>query len=338
MRWNRGPARSDYEQTLDALETALDVAQSAALHLDEAWGRLTPEEALGTGSVPNPQDGDLTDRAQEAMRRVAEVRSKMRAAERLLKPWVIRHARPDRDARRTTLCGRAIVTNETDISGLEVEGEAVLPFLLAARMQGVLAIDAHLQNRRARAYFAEGLASSFEAYRETRRQQDARSLLDDTAPDLMELSEPMQWYTRNLDRALPAGYHETGRAHPKIAATVERVLELWRSGEKVVVFCFYIATGRSLRHHISAALRDELIALAAPMLALDPTDGDAVLAELERRADRFFDPDAPVTRASRAQVDDILAGVLPSSIERERCIDITLVSSEPRRSSSVTSI
>ena len=105
---------------------------------------------------------------------------------------------------------------------------------------------------------------------------------------------------------------------------MERVLELWRSGEKVVVFCFYIATGRSLRHHISAALRDELIALAAPMLALDPTDGDAVLAELERRADRFFDPDAPVTRASRAQVDDILAGVLPSSIERERCIDITL--------------
>lgn len=39
--------------------------------------------------------------------------------------------------------------------------------------------------------------------------------------------------------------------HPKVAATAQRAIEAWRNGEKVVVFCHYIQTGRVLRQVIS---------------------------------------------------------------------------------------
>jgi hypothetical protein len=49
----------------------------------------------------------------------------------------------------------------------------------------------------------------------------------------------------------------------QLAAVVERVRRLWSDGEKALVFCFYVQTGRALRSHISRALRHEIVSRAA---------------------------------------------------------------------------
>jgi len=62
-----------------------------------------------------------------------------------------------------------------------------------------------------------------------------------------------------LDRALPRENESARSAHPKIRATAEGAVDLWRNGEKVLIFCHYRATGRALRQHISTLLHEEII-------------------------------------------------------------------------------
>ena len=50
--------------------------------------------------------------------------------------------------------------------------------------------------------------------------------------------------------------------HPKVAATVRRVVDLWEAGEKVLVFAFYRQTCRALRLHISQEIERRLCAAA----------------------------------------------------------------------------
>lgn len=82
---------------------------------------------------------------------------------------------------------------------------------------------------------------------------------------------------------LPDNDERAWAGHPKIAATVRRVTELWALEEKVLVFCFYIHTGRALRSHISGAIRDRLLEIAAGKLGCSPADAErissAVMAE-----------------------------------------------------------
>ena len=115
-----------------------------------------------------------------------------------------------------------------------------------------------------RALFAEGLASSFEAYLETRAGRDTRD--EDTDSGDVEVSPELEWYLAHLDRALPRQSQDLRSAHPKIRATAERAVSLWCSGEKVLIFCHYRATGRALRQHISALLQEEIIRLGREKL------------------------------------------------------------------------
>lgn len=96
-----------------------------------------------------------------------------------MRPWVIRHLKPRTlprgseavpPKRREVLIGASIRDNAPlpGDPGLEVDGEALLPFLLAARAQVALATRA-AEGIHKRALFAEGLASSYEAYLETRQ-------------------------------------------------------------------------------------------------------------------------------------------------------------------------
>jgi hypothetical protein len=48
--------------------------------------------------------------------------------------------------------------------------------------------------------------------------------------------------------------------HPKLSAVVTEVLQQWRTGEKVLIFCFRINTAERLRDIISDRIRDELVA------------------------------------------------------------------------------
>jgi hypothetical protein len=252
----------------------------------------------------------------------------MRTAEQLLAPWVIRHLRPHRDQRRLIQPGRAILDGDqaTPGRGLEVQGAAVLPFLLAARAQALVALDALYGQGAVRAYFAEGLASSFEAYRETRQRDHASVAVDEDASAVPtgELSDEVLWYLRQIDRFLPADNEGVWSQHPKIAATVTRTLERWQAGEKVLVFCFYVATGRALRNHISRAVRQTLIAQGAAKLGLPADEPGRVMDELDRLGERFFDPAAPVTRAAQEAVTDLLSGLHLRDEHIEQVRDIAL--------------
>jgi hypothetical protein len=329
VRWGDGIERAGYEDQIAGVELALTAAQTAALRLDRAWGRLSHQDLAdldGEEWWGNPPGADASEDLASIVGRISETHERMREAEKLLRPLVIRHVRPDRDGRRQVLPGRNVVPGVVgDARGLEVGGPAVLPFLLAARVQALVARDASGGDVRSRAYFAEGLASSFEAYRDTRSRQAAAGSLDgDGGAEDASVSAEAAWYLRHLDDALPANREPALRQHPKIGPTVKRVLELWKSGEKVVVFCFYIATGRALRAHVSSAIQEELIVTGARKLGLPPSQRRVVMAELDRLADRFFDPDSPVTRAASQLVGDFFTARNLSRLDREQGVEVVL--------------
>ena len=328
VRWGDGIARGVYETQLEELERALTAAQTAALRLDRAWSWLQPPDVVDLSNEWwNRADIELfPETVRSVMGHVREVQSRGREAEHLLRPWVIRHVRPDRERRRRVLAGRAIRNGATGaVRGLEVGGPAVLPFLLAARVQSLVALDHRAGGARARAYFSEGLASSFEAYRDTRIRQQARDMVDDAeANEVAETPLATRWYLDHLDSALPLGSEAALRKHPKVEATVSRTLELWKTGEKVVVFCFYIATGRALRAHISHAIQAELVKEGARKLGLEPRQRAQVVKELERLGDRFFDPDAPVTKLAASHVGEIFSRVKLDKAERDESVEVVL--------------
>src|SRR6185437_1614989 len=116
------------------------------------------------------------ERVQVLLRAFAQTRSAMKEAEVPLRKWVVRHLR-DRALpgtqipRRARLVGRAIAPSAVGDGGLPVEEDALLPFLLAARAQAVVVQEAENAGR---ATFAEGLASSYEAFLETRSNHAER--------------------------------------------------------------------------------------------------------------------------------------------------------------------
>lgn len=278
--WQGGSPRTskkEFSASMTALALAMDDAQRSTLELDERWGSLKPGDIKG--EVENGRWWEAAKAAggQEAgtvglVRRLFDVAdTKMRAAERLLQPWVIRHLRsrllPDsRKRRREVLTGASILGGPANgTGGLAIEPAALLPFLLAARTQAIVSTGGigALAERVRRATFAEGLASSFEAYLETRQTalDDDGLLTDEAAIDASEAREDrhLRRYLDHLTAALP---DEPARGrHPKIQATVNRVADLWLKGEKVLVFCHFRATGRALTAHISrrleALIRDE---------------------------------------------------------------------------------
>ena len=98
----------------------------------------------------------------------------MKEAEAPLRKWVIRHLRDPKlpgtnTPRRSRLVGRAIALSANSGGGLPVEDDALLPFLLAARAQAVVMSEGE---KAGRATFAEGLASSYEAFLETRSRAE----------------------------------------------------------------------------------------------------------------------------------------------------------------------
>lgn len=316
----------EFKRELNELAHVLDDAQAAALRLDGAWGRLGPEHLTSPDGLPlDPEvwwaqaqaqpDGDGV--VSQVVRQVAHTKALMHLSEERLTPWVLRHVKPthlpdhNEIPRRVTLPGAAIRDGGSPTSGLEIPESVLLPFLLAGRAQGLLAAST-----RGRALFAEGLASSFEAYLETRNGQS--SVDEDSDGSDEKTPAELDWYLRRLDIALPTDSRDLRSAHPKIRATAERAVALWRSGEKVLVFCHYRATGRALRQHISALLNEEIVRLGAAKLP--GSTRVEVEKRLEEVGNQFFDDDAlrdtvsgwlrgiltPFTHLSAAQADKIV--------------------------------
>jgi len=311
IAWSSANQRADFERQRSELREALDRSQAAALLLQSVWGQIAHDDI--SAAPPEWWDASdrtvLPDRLQRALERVEETGSRFAESEALLRPWVIRHLKDDRGHRRSYRPGQQILGADRPAAGIEVAGAAVLPFLLAARAQGLVAAKRDLNSAVTRAFFAEGLSSSFEAYRETREGRG--DFLDEDATgseSVLRPAEPAEiaWYLEQIDKALPARRGLQPTSHPKLAATVSVALERWEQRDKILIFCFYIATGRALRTHISRAVRRRTLELAADGLGLARSDSKEVKRQLKNLSDRFFSPDTALTRDTEAALADLV--------------------------------
>lgn len=312
-----------FEGQIKDLASRLDVAQAASLRLERAWARLTAHDVA-----------DLPDRwwhepIQALPEHVATIAScsnaaiaSMREAAEALRPWVIRHTKV---RRREHLPGASTLPSvaASERSGLPIPDTCVLPFLLAARAQAFVSVRGLQENKKMRALFADGLASSFEAYLSTRA--DSQQALDDA--ETMSSGEDLaavDWYLERISAALPR--EETGAraAHPKVHATVARVIHHWREGEKVLIFCFYRATGRALRQHLSIAVAREIAAIARERFNIRAATTEEVFEQLAERADSLLRRDRPGGQRLMEQAASIAAGAGLSEADQVEFAEITL--------------
>ncbi len=306
-------ARKDYRDELQGLRGKLDRAQAMALALSETWGRLTAAD-LVVGEV---QFGDsdawwqkavaapgLSGLGQQVVEMVGRTKADFQSAGDALRPWVIRHLRAKTLStasgsipRRRPFVGAAIVGDDQSIiNGLAVEGRALLPFLLAAR--------ATLCRPDERPVFAEGLASSYEAFLHTREKREDSLDEDDVGAEAGDPSlGRAEWYLDQLNAHLPFRTFQDSVAHPKIAATSNRVVEAWKAGEKVVVFCHFVRTGYALRRAISGRIRETIADEAGAKLGMPPKQA---FEELENIGLRFFDRDSKARTEITSRVDRLL--------------------------------
>jgi len=332
-------SRKTFLEQVSELRRRLDAAQQSSLTLDKVWSRLDESDLKIDGVPHSPEDDwwpaamngrDVSPKLQEVLSCFSRVQPSMKRAEEVLAPWVIRHVRPKAlpnpfqgVPRRDELPGRRILLvgdgNPGSSEGISIQGQSLLPFLLAARATAC--------TPKSRPVFAEGLASSYEAFLLTRQrvakdpagaEADVNSILDgdDDPPVKSAIDKTAMWYLAQLEKFLPRNDPLAMAGHPKIAATVQRAVETWARGEKVVVFCHYVATGRALRERISEAIRRKTAEQAAAKLGCPTTEAEI---ELERLGDRFFDTDSPVRRACDHEIRAILSEFPPLA---GRCDDL----------------
>ena len=298
---------ASYKDELNQLLKMLDDSQIAARKLDNSWGKLTTEnltvDAINYTDIyewwtlAQKSDVVLESHIQKLVNDFRIAKVKLGLVEPLLKKYVIRHLKPraltDKYTgipRRNNLPGNLIINNDElknkSPQGLEITNEAMLPFLLAARLTT-------LQQDK-RPVFAEGLASSFEAFRFTReerlkKQQTNITDLDDDANESDQITDIVScWYLDELNESLRFS-DSNGSQHPKIKPTVDKAMELWSQGEKVLIFCHYIATGKALRKYMSQAMKNHIRQKGSLLLQCSE---DEVFDQLEKIADRISDKDS----------------------------------------------
>lgn len=333
VSWKCAPsahAQNKFSKQVDELHDALNSAQSAALRLDEVWKILGDLDRRIGGHVYEPGESwwaalcerpiEATPPAQSAKTAADETDATMRAVEKLLRPWVIRHLRP----RFFDRCGSSVMrrrelpgTGEhSESPGLPVSEPAMLPFLLAARMAALCPGS--------RAHFSEGLASSYEAFLHTREGRNA-ALDSDCDLDESKGSETSTaraaHYLKELASAVTESRSNDLAQHPKLTSTADRVAALWEQGEKVVVFCFYIKTGMALRQAIGLRIQQRIIKLAQVKLGVTTT---AAVKELKKLGKSAFAKDSPLRRRLDERVGSLVHehGQTLSLGERSEVIDI----------------
>ncbi|MFM8559438.1 MAG: hypothetical protein ACKOC6_07530, partial [bacterium] len=345
--WTRiGTTRARFENQLEELGKQLDRMQLASVDLDDKWGLLQPSdvghEAMNEAALESwwervsqrPQDEP--ERVQVVLRSYDVAAKAMREANAGLRPWVIRHLRsrklPNTDVnRRRELNGAAIATHDpTERLGLPIRNESILPFLLSARCQTIVTSAGERSAAvGGRITFAEGLASSYEAFKDTRRDKSGPAT-DDDDDEVGEVADAqgdakrrMDWYFKHLGRALhQVGPDSGGMAdHPKVRPTITRALDLWWAGEKVLIFCHFRETGRALEQHLSDELNRRIRRKAAT--AMECSEDEAA-KRLHLLSDRFK-PGRPLYRALQQQVEAMMASAPSlSEVEREKVFEVLL--------------
>jgi len=331
-RWTglNAPSRDcqHFLEALGVLEKRLNENRKCGRRLDDLWSkisrqRIAPYAPVGaTLSAATAAWWESVEAGKGELfdREVFEAVERFRDAKAItqhdadspwssLRTWVIRHNRAmtirtldgQEMPRRVGRHGQAIRDGgESEAEGgvgLDLGAEDPLPFLLAARAQGELAASPG----RGRAFFAEGLASSYEAFHHTRDKHgvDIRDTKDqEEIPNDESSSQsivPVEWYERQIEAFVPDGLRvrEASR-HPKLQAVVQRTVDLWLHGEKVLIFCTYRETAKALRDHLRDAIEKAIFRLAAEKAGLEAGRDREARHVLERAARRLSDLDGPL--------------------------------------------
>jgi hypothetical protein len=288
------------------LSSALDESQRAAIAFQRAWSRLRPEDCQGDvqawWNVLHTSDPSTLGARQRSIVDCYVVAKQHRdRAEDALRPWIVRHNKgtyweETNILRRQREDGAAIAGQGLG-NGLVIPPAQLLPFFLAAR-----STSDHSQD-----LLSEALCSSYQAFRFTRKHHDAGKDEENPLPAVRSDLSHSRWYLGEFDRALA---HCTGATHPKVAATVKMVADLWEAEEKVLVFAFYRRTCRALRIHISEEIERRIMAAGASELRRVGRDGGRTAVEdlLDRVQRRFFDDtDSPGRRMLDRELDKIIA-------------------------------
>lgn len=309
VRWDASVLgeRDKFIDQMDGLRDCLNESQRTAIALQRSWSRLSDEDWddevqdwwKRISAAPRES---LTHRQRAVVDANQSARVARDAAQQALRPWVVRHNKGVHwndtvISRRERLDGSAVNGGGVPC-GLPVPQEQLLPFFLAARS----AVSA------GQGLLGEALCSSYEAFRFTRKNRDHGKDDQDAALTAMVEMTHSRWYLQEFDRALSQC---SGATHPKISSTVQRVVDLWEAGEKVLVFAFYRQTCRALRIHISGEIEKRLFEAARRRLveAGQVTTLDGVGEVLERIQKRYFDDsDSPGRRA----IDDVLGQIIQS--------------------------
>ena len=258
VRWNAndlGDAEI-FRQQLSELDNSLNDSQRNAIALQRSWGRMRTEDCdfdidrWWDRVLCSPRE-TLNSHQRAVVDAYDSARYTRDAAQRTLRNWIVRHNKgacwvDTIISRRQRMDGGAI-TDQALTGGLPVPPQQLLPFFLAARS----AVNPRQD------LLGEALSSSYEAFRFTRRQRDSEKDEQDEAQELKTDLSHSRWYLNEFDRALEGC---SGSAHPKIYATVRKVVDLWEAGEKVLVFAFDRRTCGALRRHISDELERRIIA------------------------------------------------------------------------------
>lgn len=299
INWTKAAAdglvKEEYIAAIQQLRKVLDETQESALRFDNAWGSLKPDDIKIDDPIREGENwwkhivsgnaGELSLVHRNLLDRYSSLAAKMKNSEAYLRKYVIRHLRAtnlsepyNETARRMIVNGCGITaTQQGNNGGLLVGKESLLPFLLAARLSSL--------NPDKRPVFAEGLASSYEAFLNTRKKDWVADLVDldgEITTERPETDKEADWYLGEIDMLIKD--HSMSMKHPKISATIKKVLGLWERGEKVLVFCHYIATGKALWLYISRAMREWIIQEATEKLKCDPMQADE---ELKKVGDHF---------------------------------------------------
>ncbi|MCR4415078.1 MAG: DEAD/DEAH box helicase [Thermoguttaceae bacterium] len=313
VRWDRNELgeREEFQQRLADLEKDLDESQRTAIALQRSWSRMRPEDcdddvdAWWTQVLRLPRE-ELNNHQRSVVDAYNAAKRGRDAAQQALAPWIVRHNKGDcwvdtTVARRHRIDG-AGMAGQGGSCGLPIPPRQLLPFFLAARSAIYPGQD----------LLGEALCSSYEAFRFTRKSRDAaKDDQEELANSESDLSHS-RWYLGEFDRALERC---SGATHPKISSTVQRAVDLWEAGEKVLVFAFYRHTCRALRVHISQEIEHRIMATAQRRLRQAGQEAGAKEIErlLERVQKRYFDDtDSPGRRAVDTALREILDSHTPS--------------------------
>lgn len=326
VRWDSTQfgEREKFLERLQALGSNLDDSQRAAIALQRRWSRLRLEdckdEEVETWWVRlcNSSPDELPSLQRSVVEGFETSRIRRNTAEESLRQWIVRHNKgaywSGTGIKRRRRIQGAGVAGHNGETGLPVPSDQMLPFFLAARSAVNPGKD----------LLGEALCSSYEAFRNTREQRAFECDEQDDEPDSADLTLSA-WYLREFDTALKQC---TGSIHPKIGATVQKAVDLWEAGEKVLVFAFYRQTCGALRIHIRKEIEKRTAVLARWRLekAEGTTPETDVTQVLNRIRVRYFDDrEAPgrreLDRSLRSIVDrrrkDLFAsGVQPQDLDR----------------------